>query len=1102
MRKNKFLAGILATALIVTSFPATLFPAGTAEAAGETVPVETTITKTQVSNPIVPSDSEGTLPYGGDPSVLVDGDTVYLYTGRDSSKSEGYYMLDWQCYSTKDLKTWKNEGVIMKADKESVKWANTGTDAWAGQIEKYKNKYYFYYCTWDATSSGQQSIGVAVSDSPTGPFVDKGAPLVKGTTTSNTANTNNVSGGYSNFNDIDPTVWVEKDDSGVEHRYLCWGNNKLFVCELNEDMTSVKDINGDGTITFGVQASGASSQTADIIEKEVGGMNFTEAPWIYRRKDSDGNPAGLYYLFYARNWREEMAYATTDDLMDGKFTYRGQLMPPAATSNTNHPAVFDFNGKTYFIYHNGSLPGGSGFRRTPCINELHFKKDGSIYAIPESAIGITGDTPYVLYTNTGDVISHESFANSSVNGDYPYTDIGVGTYYQPKKQDANWAIVAGKADPSKGSYVSIQSENKPGLYMTVNEDNTVSLAQDAKYNVTSGKISADGNTARAQTFRTVKGLTDAEKAVSFESVAKEGYYLCLDSGSLVVKALGDCDATANFYLNSAPASATVPGNPKTENDITTLKVNGQEVTKTNHTYEAPEVAFNTQSVKLDIVLNDPDGFITIDGKVSSTDANIILKGVYTKTSICVYSSDKKPRVTYTLLIKKDTSSAVVSLSPVKYFDFNGATSGAAAVVKGAPGTTPSEKSVNYVYVDGATETSGKAIYLDGTYGLKLCDANGIGTNYSISYWMKPEKLNGEVDPTLAAGLFNPEYWLNLTFVMSIWSKANGNYINNAGTVQYKENEWQYVTLTVEGSNAKLYVNGKLTNQGDIAPDIMSQNGAMIYFGVNAWDAYFKGSLDEVKIYNGVLTADEIAGAAGPSIKKPEGEFPQPSPDAVTNTGVFSEGDITYPDAVSSTLEAENPKTDDKTNNKTDDKKEEEPKKETAAVSKVTVKAANQKPGTKTVYLKKGGKVTLAATVTGKGNFSREVTWKSSKTKVATVTAKGAVKAKSAGTAKITAISKTDKTKTAAITIKVSKKAVKNKKLKLKAAKKNLKKGKTYTVAIKSMTSKTTDAVTYKSSKKGVASIDKYGVVTAKKKGTATITVKCGKKSAKLKITVG
>lgn len=171
------------------------------------------------------------------------------------------------------------------------------------------------------------------------------------------------------------------------------------------------------------------------------------------------------------------------------------------------------------------------------------------------------------------------------------------------------------------------------------------------------------------------------------------------------------------------------------------------------------------------------------------------------------------------------------------------------------------------------------------------------------------------------------------------------------------------------------------------------------------------------------------------------------------------------------------------------------------VKKVTVKAQNQKAGTKTVYLKKGGKVTLTATVTGTGKFSKAVTWTSSKKAVATVSSKGVVKAKKAGTAKITAASKTNKAKKATITIKVAKKAKKNKKLTLKVKKKNLKKGKTYTVAIKSMTKGTTDAVTYKTNKKKIATVDKFGVVKAKKKGTAVITVKCGKKKAKLTIKV-
>ena len=56
------------------------------------------------------------------------------------------------------------------------------------------------------------------------------------------------------------------------------------MCELNEDMISVKDMNGDGEIT-----SGTSFDDADIMYQKGGIENYTEAPWLYRRSDEQGN---------------------------------------------------------------------------------------------------------------------------------------------------------------------------------------------------------------------------------------------------------------------------------------------------------------------------------------------------------------------------------------------------------------------------------------------------------------------------------------------------------------------------------------------------------------------------------------------------------------------------------------------------------------------------------------------------------------------------------------------------------------------------------------------------------------------------------------------
>lgn len=524
MIRKKLLAAALAVTMVLTGLP------------GQTVKsraaTEITLAKSQYTNPIGCVDNNGNRIYGGDPSVLVDGDTVYLYVGHDNSTDSEvnraiYNMDSWICYSTKDMKNWKYEGPIMKADKGSVTWASTDTSAWAAQVAKHKNpntgkdRYYLYYCTWDATSQGKQSIGVAVADKPTGPFKDIGKPLVKGTLTTPQS---------SNWDDIDPTVWVDTDSKGVEHRYLAWGNSRLYICELNEDMISVKDINGDGKITCG-----ESSKKADILYRSGSLTMYTEAPWIYRRQDAKGNYYGNYYLFYASQWREKMAYVTTSDPMNGKWSDRQVIMSPTATSNTNHMAVFDFKGKTYFVYHNGSLPKGNGYRRSPCIRELTFKEDGSIVPMEETAAGLNGTTTE-FYTSSGALLGHKYFQNSSLDGKYPYKDIKIGAGYGKSALDRKWVVTDGKADKTKASYVSIQSENKPGLYITTNSQSGVTLAQDTK---------GTADMAKRQTFKTVEGLGD-KKGVSLESVRYPGYYLTIVNGALSLTKGGDTEA-ATFY---------------------------------------------------------------------------------------------------------------------------------------------------------------------------------------------------------------------------------------------------------------------------------------------------------------------------------------------------------------------------------------------------------------------------------------------------------------------------------------------------------------------------------------------------------------------------
>ena len=483
----------------------------------ETTP--TTITKSTNGNPILGFDADGKTLYAGDPAAYVEDDTVYLYAGHDTSTGDSYVMPEWVCYTSKDMENWEYKGSVMSA--KDISWRSNDTSAWASQVIKHNGKYYLYFCTWDKTSSGKHSIGVAVSDSPTGPFTDIGKPLIQGTLTEPQAH---------DHDDIDPTVWVENVD-GVEHRYLAWGNTNFYVCELNDDMISVKDLDEDGSIQMG----------KDILQQKFDGLpdglGFTEAPWIYRQQDENGNYTGKYYLFGAFGWREQMGYATSDS-MYGPWKWGGIIMEPTATSNTNHPAVIDFNGKTYFIYHNGSLVWGSGFRRSVCVSEMTFNEDGTVPYIDETSTGLTGTASFIT-TADNKYLGYTAFSNPSDDASYPLKKQLTVTADGADLKTTQWEIEKGKSDSTNENYVSIQAVYKPGLYLCVDGTNVVLTQQDT----TSTAL------AKKMTFKTVEAIDGTVGKVSFESVSTPGYFITV-SGDNIILTDGSNTANCSFSVTN------------------------------------------------------------------------------------------------------------------------------------------------------------------------------------------------------------------------------------------------------------------------------------------------------------------------------------------------------------------------------------------------------------------------------------------------------------------------------------------------------------------------------------------------------------------------
>jgi len=116
-----------------------------------------TVKAQEMGSPVLPG-------FNADPNIAVFGDTYYIYATTDGIA--GWGSTTFSAWSSKDLVTWKNEGVILDLGPD-VSLADSR--AWAPTIAEKNGKYYFYFCT-------DTNIGAAVADSPTGPFTDSGAP--------------------------------------------------------------------------------------------------------------------------------------------------------------------------------------------------------------------------------------------------------------------------------------------------------------------------------------------------------------------------------------------------------------------------------------------------------------------------------------------------------------------------------------------------------------------------------------------------------------------------------------------------------------------------------------------------------------------------------------------------------------------------------------------------------------------------------------------------------------------------------------------------------------------------------------------------------------
>lgn len=214
------------------------------------------------------------------------------------------------------------------------------------------------------------------------------------------------------------------------------------------------------------------------------------------------------------------------------------------------------------------------------------------------------------------------------------------------------------------------------------------------------------------------------------------------------------------------------------------------------------------------------------------------------------------------------------------YDFNEDLGKAEVVVRQAGDTEPEETDdIEPQYVHGI---DGSAVYLDGTYGIKLDDVERVGTSYTVAFWMKADRIcdwspfihigHDSLDPNNRVRLWISQKTDGAS-VAPIISSENvktqdsceirpGKNVPNS----IKTGVWYQIVFTVDASQqggrkgsvlGTLYVAGQRVGAGEIIPDTMNVDDFDVFLGINCWDELYEVAFDEVKIWDQVLDEGQI-----------------------------------------------------------------------------------------------------------------------------------------------------------------------------------------------------------------------------------------------------
>jgi hypothetical protein len=307
--------------------------------------------------------------YTADPSAHVFDGKIYIYPSHDidagipfNDNGDHFGMEDYHVLSMDNVDAATVDNGLALHVKD-VAWAER--QMWAPDAACKNGKYYLYFPAKRA--NGIFQIGVAISDSPVGPFIPEPEA---------------IEGSYT----IDPAVF--EDEDGKYYMYFggIWGGqlqkyrNNQYAEENEEPMYNepalgpIVALLSDDMKQFAEEPKEIKilDENGKVILAGDNNRRFFEASWSHKYN-------GKYYFSYSTGDTHFICYATGDNPY-GPFTYQGKILNPVI-GWTSHHSICKVDEKWYLFYHDSSLSKGVTHLRSVKVTEITYNEDGSIVTI-------------------------------------------------------------------------------------------------------------------------------------------------------------------------------------------------------------------------------------------------------------------------------------------------------------------------------------------------------------------------------------------------------------------------------------------------------------------------------------------------------------------------------------------------------------------------------------------------------------------------------------------------------------------------------------------------------------------------------------------------